>query len=48
MARVATDVRQARDAFYVTDRAGAKITDPLRIQEIRKKIEEVVNRDVGT
>jgi len=43
VARVATDVRQARDAFYVTDRAGKKITDPLRIQEIRKKIEEVLD-----
>ena len=42
LARVATDARQARDAFYVTDTAGAKITDPLRIEEIRGKIEGVL------
>jgi len=42
VARVATDVRQARDAFYVDDGAGGKITDPLRIREIEKRIEEVL------
>jgi len=42
IAKVATDVRQARDAFYVTDSTGGKITDPLRIREIREKIEGVL------
>ncbi|UCD58933.1 MAG: ACT domain-containing protein, partial [Candidatus Hydrogenedentota bacterium] len=42
VAKVATDMRQARDAFYVTDSAGNKITDPLRIREIREKIEKVL------
>jgi [protein-PII] uridylyltransferase len=46
VARVVTDVRQARDAFYVTDGNGRKITDALRIQEIRERIEKVVNADV--
>ena len=46
VARVVTDVRQARDAFYVTDGTGRKITDALRIQEIRERIEKVVNADV--
>ncbi len=45
VARVATDVRQARDAFYVDDGAGGKITDPLRIEEIKKRIEEVLEPD---
>jgi [protein-PII] uridylyltransferase len=42
VARVATEVRQARDAFYVTDSAGKKITDPLRIQKIRERLEEAL------
>lgn len=42
VARVATDVRQARDAFYVTDGLGKKIADPLRIQQIRGKLEEAL------
>ncbi len=46
VARVATDVRQARDAFYVTDRAGKKITDSSRIQEIRTRMEEVLGMSV--
>lgn len=40
VAKVATDVRQARDAFYITDENNEKITDPLRLQEIRERIEE--------
>jgi len=42
IAKVATHVRQARDAFYVTDSAGGKVTEPLRIGEIREKIERVL------
>lgn len=42
VAKVATDVRQARDAFYVTDLKGGKINDPLRIRQIREKIEEAL------
>lgn len=43
VAKVATDVRQARDAFYVTDRTGRKIMDSLRIRGIRRRIEEVLD-----
>ncbi len=43
VARIATDGRQARDAFYVTDRGGEKIDDPLRLEEIEKKIKEALD-----
>jgi [protein-PII] uridylyltransferase len=44
LAKIATDVRQARDAFYITDREGGKITNPLRIQEISEKLSSVLSR----
>jgi [protein-PII] uridylyltransferase len=44
VAKVTTDVRQAHDAFYVTDSAHEKIVDPLRLQEIKAKIEEALER----
>jgi [protein-PII] uridylyltransferase len=43
IARIATDDRQARDAFYVSDRLGKKIEKPLRLEEIRKTIERVID-----
>jgi [protein-PII] uridylyltransferase len=43
VARIATDERQARDAFYVSDREGGKITDALRLEEIRRRIEEALD-----
>ena len=43
VARIATDERQARDAFYVSDREGGKITNPLRLEEIRMKLEEALD-----
>lgn len=46
VARIATDGRQARDAFYVTDREGGKIEDPLRLEEIRKRIEGALDTDL--
>ena len=42
VARIATDGRQARDAFYVADREGNKIEDPLRKREICTKLEEAL------
>jgi UTP:GlnB (protein PII) uridylyltransferase len=41
---VTTDVRQARDAFYVTDEANQKITNPLRLQEIKERIEAALEQ----
>jgi [protein-PII] uridylyltransferase len=43
VARIATDERQARDAFYVSDREGGKIVDPLRLKEIRRKLIEALD-----
>jgi len=43
VARIATDGRQARDAFYVVDREGNKIEDPLPKRDICRKIEEVID-----
>jgi [protein-PII] uridylyltransferase len=43
VARIATDERQARDAFYVADREGNKIEDPLRLEEIRITIEKALD-----
>lgn len=43
VARITTDERRARDAFYVSDLEGGKIVDPLRLEEIRTRIEEVLN-----
>ena len=43
VARIATDDRQARDAFYVSDTRGNKIEAPLRLEEIRKTIERVID-----
>jgi [protein-PII] uridylyltransferase len=42
VARIATDGRQARDAFYVADREGNKIEDPLRKREICTKLEDAL------
>jgi [protein-PII] uridylyltransferase len=47
VARIATDGRQARDAFYVTNRGGGKIDDPLRLEEIEKRIEEALDAGLG-
>ncbi len=44
VAKVTTDVRHARDAFYVTDASNEKILDPLRLQEIKEKLEDVLKQ----
>ncbi len=38
-ARIATEIDQAFDAFYVTDRRGGKITDPSDLNRIREALE---------
>ncbi|GAB4346214.1 MAG: [protein-PII] uridylyltransferase [Candidatus Abyssubacteria bacterium] len=47
VAKIATDVRQARDAFYVTDAEGNKIEEPLRIHAIRESIEKALGGTKG-
>ncbi|RJP22462.1 MAG: [protein-PII] uridylyltransferase [Candidatus Abyssobacteria bacterium SURF_5] len=44
VAKITTDVRQAHDAFYVTDENNKKIVDPLRLQEIEERLEEALER----
>jgi UTP:GlnB (protein PII) uridylyltransferase len=41
---VATRLDQALDVFYVTDREGRQVTDPERIEEIRRTLVERIER----
>jgi [protein-PII] uridylyltransferase len=41
-ARIATEVEQAFDTFYVTDRQGRRIEDPAAIDQIRDALEEAL------
>jgi [protein-PII] uridylyltransferase len=41
-ARIATEIDQAFDAFYVTDRQGRKIEDPEAMDGIREALEEAL------
>ncbi len=38
-ARIATEIDQAFDAFYVTDRSGRKVKDPIALSRIREALE---------
>ncbi len=41
-ARIATEIDQAFDAFYVTDREGRKVEDPETMNRIREALEEAL------
>lgn len=41
-AKIATDIDQAFDAFYVTDRRGRRVEDPGRIARLREALEAVL------
>jgi len=41
-ARIATEIDQACDTFYVTDRAGHKVTDETAIARIREALEDAL------
>jgi len=41
-AKIATHLDQVLDVFYVTDQAGEKITDPERLEDIRRRLLEVI------
>jgi [protein-PII] uridylyltransferase len=45
-ARIATEVEQAFDTFYVTDRQGRRIEDPAAIDQIRDALEEALLKPV--
>jgi [protein-PII] uridylyltransferase len=44
LAKINTEGTQVADVFYVTDSAGAKVTDPSRIEEIKNRILATVAR----
>jgi len=43
-ARIATEVEQAFDTFYVTDRQGRRLEDPSAIEGIREALQEALSK----
>ncbi|HZE99471.1 MAG TPA: [protein-PII] uridylyltransferase [Planctomycetota bacterium] len=41
-AKISTNLDQVADAFYVTDKGGAKVSDPVRLETVRKRLLEVL------
>jgi [protein-PII] uridylyltransferase len=41
-AKISTSLDQVADAFYVTDKGGAKVEDQARLDAIRKRLLEVI------
>jgi [protein-PII] uridylyltransferase len=41
-ARIATEIDQAYDTFYVTDRHGRRVEDPREIDRLREALEEAL------
>ena len=46
-AKIATEVDQAMDVFYVTEREGGKVEDEARLAWIKSTLEEVLSRETG-
>jgi [protein-PII] uridylyltransferase len=47
-AKIATDLDHALDAFYVTDRAGRKVDDPLALAHLREAIAAALAEETGS
>ncbi|HWC50993.1 MAG TPA: [protein-PII] uridylyltransferase [Nitrospira sp.] len=43
-ARISTRLDQVADVFYVTDQAGAKVSDPVQLERLRTGIEQAIER----
>jgi [protein-PII] uridylyltransferase len=41
-ARIATEIDQAYDTFYVTDREGRRVEDPAAMSRLREALEEAL------
>ena len=41
-ARIATEIDQAYDTFYVTDRQGRRVEDPAAMGHLREALEEAL------
>jgi len=41
-AKISTSLDQVADAFYVTDKGGAKVTDVARLESIKKRLLEAI------
>jgi len=46
-AKITTEVDQAMDVFYVTERDGGKVEKEERLAWIKKTLEEVLSRQTG-
>ena len=41
-ARIATEIEQAYDTFYVTDRQGRRVEDPAQMDRLRDALEDAL------
>jgi UTP:GlnB (protein PII) uridylyltransferase len=41
-ARIATEIEQAYDTFYVTDRHGRRLEDPVQMDRLRDALEDAL------
>jgi [protein-PII] uridylyltransferase len=46
LAKIATEVEQVMDVFYVTDRGGGKVRNERRKKEIRERLEAAIAQDL--